>query len=342
MELLEFLRTHALALPDLAKFGLGMALIVGVPPLCRRVRLPAVVGLLLSGVIIGPHVMDFFGEKRPVADFFADLGKLLLMFFAGLEIDLAHFRAAKNRSITFGLLTTGVPLLLGTAVGLWFDYPLVPAIVIGSLLASHTLLASPIVTRLGVNRLEPVTITVGATVMSDTLSMIVFAICVSTFRTGFSAFTLAVQLLEIAIFVPLILFGVSRAGAYVLNLVVDDEDAYFILMLGILAIAGLLAQIINLPGIVGVAHLAPGRGDAGRHAGRLRYAQHRRPTPARPRDAECGARADGYYIDSWAGSDRALRTSHARGPGYRARSHAGDGEILLGEWRAGLLAPGSV
>jgi Kef-type K+ transport system membrane component KefB len=117
MEFLEFIRTHALALPDLAKFGLAMAVIVGVPRLCSRIRLPAVVGLLLSGVIIGPHVLGFFGEKRPIADFFADLGKLLLMFFAGLEIDLAHFRSAKNRSITFGLLTTGFPLLLGNRRG---------------------------------------------------------------------------------------------------------------------------------------------------------------------------------------------------------------------------------
>jgi Kef-type K+ transport system membrane component KefB len=251
MEFLEFLRSYAVALPNLAKFGLGMALIVGIPPLCRRAGLPAVVGLLLSGVIIGPHGLGFFGEKRPIADFFADLGKLLLMFFAGLEIDLAHFRAAQTRSIIFGLVTTGFPLLLGTAVGLWSGYSLVPAIVVGSLLASHTLLGSPIVTKLGVNKLEPIIITVGATVLSDTLSLVVFAICVSTFKSGFSTFTLAAQLVEIAIFVPLILFGLSRVGAYALNQVVDDEDAYFVLMLGILAVAGLLAQTINLPGIVG-------------------------------------------------------------------------------------------
>ena len=55
------------------------------------------------------------GTNRPIADFFADLGKLLLMFCAGLEIDLALFRQARNRVIAFGLLTTSLPLLLAGA-----------------------------------------------------------------------------------------------------------------------------------------------------------------------------------------------------------------------------------
>jgi Kef-type K+ transport system membrane component KefB len=209
MGFLEFLRTHALALPNLAKFAIGMALIVGIPPLARRGRLPAAVGLLLSGVLIGPHGLALFGGKAPIADFLADLGKLLLMFFAGLEIDLEQFRKARNRSILFGVITTSLPLILGTAVGLWFGYQLIPAIVIGSLLASHTLLGMQTVIRLGATRLEPITVSVGATVLSDTLSLVVFAICVSTYKSGFSMSGLTVQLVEIAVFVPVILFGLS-------------------------------------------------------------------------------------------------------------------------------------
>ena len=175
MDMLEFIRSHALALSPLVKFAAGMAVIFGVSTLSRRVGLPAVVGLLLSGVVLGPHVLDVFGEQRPIADFFADLGKLLLMFFAGLEIDLALFRRAQRKAITFGLITTSFPLLLGTAVGLLFGYGVVTAVVLGSLLASHTLLGMSIVTKIGANRLEPFTVTVGATVLSDTLSLVVFA-----------------------------------------------------------------------------------------------------------------------------------------------------------------------
>jgi Kef-type K+ transport system membrane component KefB len=209
------------------------------------------VGLLLFGVIMGPHVLGFFGEHAPVVDFFAELGKLLLMFSASLEIDVALFRRAQTRSIKFGLATTLTPLVLGSVYGLLFGYTLIPAIVIGSLLASHTLLSLSIVTQIGAVRLEPVIVTIGATVISDTLSLIVFAICVSTYTTGFSVSGLAVQVIEIIIFVPLILVGLSRAGAYVLSHVRKNEEAFFVTMLGIMAIAGLLADIINLPGIVG-------------------------------------------------------------------------------------------
>ena len=251
MQSLEYLRAHAETLPLLAKFAIAMAVIVGVPPLARRAHFPIVVGLLLTGVVIGPHGLDVAGQNRPVAEFFAELGALLLMFFAGLEIDLAQFRQAQRKTIIFGLWTTALPLLLGSAVGFVFGYKPVAAVVLGSLLASHTLLGLPIVTGLGIARLEPVTVTVGATVISDTLSLIVFAICVPTWESGFSFTGLAVQLIEIAIFVPLILFGLSRLGAYLLSKVEDDEDAYFILMLVILGVAGTLATSINLPGIVG-------------------------------------------------------------------------------------------
>ena len=247
----ELLRSQAASLPPLAKFALGMVIIVGVPALSRRIRLPVAVGLLLSGVVVGPYVLGIFGQKRPIADFMGNLGQLLLMFFAGLEIDLAHFRQVQQRSIIFGLITTGVPLLLGTAGGLMFRYSVIPAVVVGSLLASHTLLSAPLVAALGVNRLEPMIITFGATVVSDTLSLVVFAMCVSTYEAGFSASGLALQLIEIVAFVPLILFGLSRLGAYLLKEVEADEDAYFVLLFAIMAIAGGLAGIVHLPGIVG-------------------------------------------------------------------------------------------
>ena len=251
MDLLDAIRSHVLALPDLAKFAVIVAVIVGVPRQAARIRLPAMVGLLLFGVALGPHVLGFFGEHRPIADFFAELGKLLLMFSAGLEIDIALFYRAQKRSIIFGVFTTTVPLVFGTFLGLGFGYALIPAIVVGSLLASHTLLSIPIVQRLGVIRLEPIVVTIGATVLSDTLSLIVFAVCVSIYTTGFSPEGLAIQLIEIAVFVPLILIGLSRAGSYALSKLGSDEEAHFLVMLVIMAVAGAIADKINLPGIVG-------------------------------------------------------------------------------------------
>ena len=249
--MISFLRDHLFTMPVLAKFAVGMVMLVIIPRFSRRVHVPVPVGLLLSGVIVGPYVLDIFGTVRPIADFLAELGKLLLMFFAGLEINLELFRRARNRSIALGIATTAFPQVLGTIVGLSFGYAAIPAIVIGSLLASHTLLGLSIVNRLGLGSLEPVTVAVGATVMSDTLSLVVFAICVSIYTTGFSPSGLALLLAEIAGYIVLVLFGLSRLGAYVLKRVENEEDAYFVLMLSIMAIAGVLADAIQLPGIVG-------------------------------------------------------------------------------------------
>lgn len=248
---LGFIQHHVLTLPVLAKFALALAMIAVIPRLCRRANVPAAVGLLLGGVIVGPYVLGFFGAERPIAEFVADIGKLLLMFFAGLEIDIVLFHRVRSRSIAFGLMTTAVPLLLGSAVGLALGYTVVPAIVIGSLLASHTLLGLPVINRLGLNRLEPVTVAVGATVMSDTLSLVVFAICVSIYTTGFSSSGLMLLIAEIIAYVGLVLFVLSRLGGYLLRKIEKEEDAYFIIMLSFMVVAGVLAEAIRLPGIVG-------------------------------------------------------------------------------------------
>jgi Kef-type K+ transport system membrane component KefB len=251
MEWLDAFRSHAVALPNLAKFAIIMAIIAGAPALARRVRLPELVGLLVFGVLLGPYVLDVASKNHPIVQFFGELGKLLLMFGAGLEINMNLFRKAQTRSVIFGLITTTVPQVLGTAYGLAFGYGIIPAIVVGSLLASHTLLALPIVTRLGAIGLEPVVVAIGATMVSDTVSLIIFGICVSTYTTGFSPSGLSVQIIEVAIFVPLILLGVSRAGAWILSRLKDNHAGFFVTMLGIMAVAGELADLINLPDIVG-------------------------------------------------------------------------------------------
>lgn len=82
MNVIDSLQHDLFTLPTLAKLAIGMAIIVGVPMLCRRVDLPAMVGLLLSGVIVGPHVIGIIGTNHPIADVFSELGKVMLMFIA--------------------------------------------------------------------------------------------------------------------------------------------------------------------------------------------------------------------------------------------------------------------
>jgi Kef-type K+ transport system membrane component KefB len=58
MGVLDFVRIHLAAWPPLAKAAVALALIVGVPSLSKRAKIPSAVGLLLAGVAIGPHGLD--------------------------------------------------------------------------------------------------------------------------------------------------------------------------------------------------------------------------------------------------------------------------------------------
>ena len=251
MWLLDYLRKAVAVLPTLASFAVCMMLIVSIPRLSRRVHLPEAVGLLVAGMLFGPHVLDIFSHQHPVLKFFAEVGALLLMFFAGLELDLTLFRQKIFRALSFGVITTSLPLLLGTLATLWLGYELLPAIVVGSLIASHTMLGSTIIARLGARNLEAIVVTFGATMVSDTLSLLVFAACLPLYASGFSVAGIAIQVIEIAIFIPLVLLGLGRGGAWLLRRVENDEETYFMLMFGILAVTALLAEWIHLPGIVG-------------------------------------------------------------------------------------------
>jgi Kef-type K+ transport system membrane component KefB len=255
-------------LPPLAKFVLALVLLAAMPHLCRRFGLPQAVLLLGAGVLFGPHGLGLFAEQRPVAGFLAEMGKLLLMFLAGLQIDLALLRQLRHRCAGFALLTTLLPLTLGAVVTLALGYGWLSAIVVGALMASHTLIGMPIVMRLGVTKLEPVVVAVGSTLLSDALALLVLAACVSAFAGGFSWSHLLLQLLGIVLFVPLLLLALGWAAARLMRALDEDEAGQFVLLLLALSLAALLAQSIDLPDIVGafLAGLAVNATASGRPA----------------------------------------------------------------------------
>src|SRR6516162_627008 len=109
-------------LPLLVRFSLVLAIFLLIPPLCRRLRVPAGVGLLIAGVALGPSGLHTLPNAAPIAEFFAEIGKLLLMFFAELEIDLSQFRRTGGRSLVFGFLTFSIPLVVGASVGTLAGY----------------------------------------------------------------------------------------------------------------------------------------------------------------------------------------------------------------------------
>ena len=148
-------------IPLMARFAIVMFLLLATPYVARRLHIPAVVGYILVGILVGPHVLSVLPGNSKVGEFFAELGKLLLMFFVGLEIDMQQFRENRGKSLVFGLATFAFPMAAGVAIGLVFGYSMLSAILIGSLLASHTLIAYPLVMQAGLAKYLPVTVTVG-------------------------------------------------------------------------------------------------------------------------------------------------------------------------------------
>lgn len=122
----------------LAIFALLLVLSVVVPPLVRPLRLPDLVGLLVAGVVIGPHGLAWLVSSNETVRLLSDVGVIYLLFIAGLEIDLGEFQRIRARSFRFGLLTFTLPMLAGTVLGFAYGYPAVSAVLIGSILASHT------------------------------------------------------------------------------------------------------------------------------------------------------------------------------------------------------------
>src|SRR5215472_6932878 len=92
------------------------------PNLMERFRLPRPVGYILAGIILGPNVLAVLNPDGKIVSFFAELGKLLLMFFAGFEVDFVRFNEARNRAATFGLLTFAFPFALAVIMAASFGY----------------------------------------------------------------------------------------------------------------------------------------------------------------------------------------------------------------------------
>jgi Kef-type K+ transport system membrane component KefB len=238
-------------LPLLVRFALVLAIFLLIPPICVRLRLPPGVGLLLAGVGLGPSGLHTLPNAAPVAEFFAEIGKLLLMFFAGLEIDLSQFRRTGARSLVFGSLTFAFPLVVGAAIGLLAGYGWLAAVLIGSLMASHTLLGFPIVQRMKLVTDEAVAVTVGGTVFTDLASLLVLAVCLPIHSAGFSAAVFVVQIGELLAFVILLFGGLSAVGWWLLERMGDSKERQVTLVFLIIALAGFGAEAVNLEPIIG-------------------------------------------------------------------------------------------
>ncbi|MBW4490458.1 MAG: cation:proton antiporter [Trichocoleus desertorum ATA4-8-CV12] len=235
----------------IVSFAVLLTVILTVPILVERFRIPGLVGLLAAGVILGPNGLHLLQKGSETISLLAEIGLLYLMFVSGLEVDIEEFRRKKYRSIGFGSLTFAIPLIFGTAVGRLFGFDWNASVLIGSLFASHTLLAYPMVSRLGVVSNEAVTVTIGATIFTDVGSLLVLAICIGINQGDFNATKLAILLGSLAIYSVVVLFGFDWAGRQFFKRTGDDEGNQFLFVLLAIFLASLGAQLIGVEKIVG-------------------------------------------------------------------------------------------
>ena len=235
----------------LLTFTLLLLVVLTLPPIFERIKLPGLVGLLFAGVVLGSNGLGLLDAKSETMKLLSDIGKIYLMFVAGLEIDLEEFRKTKERSLGFGIATFIFPLLVGTAIARLFGIGWNASILIGSLLASHTLLGYPIVKRLGVVTNEAITVTIGATIFTDIAALLVLAVCISIHGGEFSVASLVIQLVTLGIYSAIVLIGFDRLGKEYFRRTGDEQSNQFLFILLAVFLASVGAQVINVDKIVG-------------------------------------------------------------------------------------------
>ncbi len=238
-------------LPMLTAFAFTLMLTLVLPSLMERLRLPGPVGYILAGIILGPQILAVLNPDGKIVQFFADIGKLLLMFFAGYEVDLDQFNRARRKALTFGLATFSAPFLLGVCVALAMGYSPNACAVIGAVLASHTLLGLPIIKQAGLMGRESVVATVGATVFTDLLAIFVLAVCLPIHVSGFNPRDVLADIGWLAVYVPAVLIGLSWIAKQMLGLMGKSKANRALIMLVVMAVAAQGAELIGLEGIIG-------------------------------------------------------------------------------------------
>lgn len=235
----------------IVSFVILLAVILVVPLIFERLCLPGLVGLLAAGVVLGPNGLKLFNSDSETMNLLSDIGLIYLMFVAGLEVDIEQFTRTRNRSIGFGFFTFIVPLITGTIVGRIFGFDWNASILIGSLFASHTLLAYPIISRLGVVGNEAITVTIGATIFTDVGALLVLAVCIGIHAGDFTLVKLITLLGSLAIYTIVVLVGFDRAGREFFRRSGNEEGNQFLFVLLAVFLAAVGAQLIGVEKIVG-------------------------------------------------------------------------------------------
>ncbi len=232
------------------KFLLILIIILAAPLLLNKLRIPHLLGLIIAGAVIGPNGFNLVLRDSSII-LSGTAGLLYIMFLAGLEIDLGDFKKNKWKSLTFGMYTFLIPMALGTLVGLYvLNFSMLTSVLLASMFASHTLIAYPIISKLGITKDKSVGITVGGTMITDTLSLLVLTVIVEMAVGDMDDWFWYRLGAAIIIFFAFVMIVFPLVGRWFFKRC-DDNISQYIFVLVMVFLGAYLAELAGLESIIG-------------------------------------------------------------------------------------------
>ncbi len=231
-------------------FVIVLFIILLAPIVLRKLRIPGIVGLIIAGMLIGDHGFNIVAKGS--IDLFGNAGLLYIMFIAGLELDLAEFRRNRYKSLIFGFLTFIVPLSLGYLLCRQvLHFTETGSILVASMFATHTLVAYPLVSRMGVTKNEAVTITVGGTIITDTAVLLILAVLSGSADGELTQMFFLKLAGSFIVFSAAVLWGFPFVGRWFFKKMKDDSISHFVFVLAMVFLAAFMAELAGVEGIIG-------------------------------------------------------------------------------------------
>ena len=231
-------------------FLLVLLIILFAPILLNKLRIPHIIGMILAGLVIGEHGFNILVRDSSF-ELFGKVGLYYIMFLAGLEMNMGDFKKNRGKAVMLGLLAFVIPIGIGLVTNMMLlKYSLVTSILLASMYASHTLVAYPIVIRYGVSRHRSVSIAVGGTAVTDTLTLLVLAVVGGLFK-GESGGLFWLWLVVKVIFLgALIMYSFPRIGRWFCRRY-DVNVMLFIFVLAMVFLVACLLEFVGMEGILG-------------------------------------------------------------------------------------------
>ncbi|MCW3161547.1 cation:proton antiporter [Chryseobacterium oryctis] len=247
------LNIHNLSLPiedPVLKFLLVLIIILAAPLLLNKIKVPHLLGLIIAGAVIGPNGFNILSRDSSIV-VTGTTGLLYIMFLAGLEIDMGDFKKNKWKSLTFGIYTFLAPFVIGFIGGYYLlNFSLLTSVLFASLFSSHTLIAYPLLSKLGIVKNLAVNITVGGTMITDILALLVLAIIVGMSQGNVGTEFWVKLSISFIVFSLVVLLLFPIIGRWFFKKV-DDKISQYIFVLVMIYLAALLAELASVEAIIG-------------------------------------------------------------------------------------------